>query len=224
MAAGGVDGVFDDGEAEAGAAVGSAAGAVDGVEAFEDAFLVFEGDAATGVLDFEDELLGVGGSAGADRDAAGLGEFDGVVDEVFEDEHEQSLVAAEGLRIVGEFDFDGHIFFGGGGGEEADGHFAGEGEIDAVDADHGAGVFGAREIEQVLHHHLQAQGVVVDDVDAAARSFLIFDASFLDGFDGSADGGEGVRSSWLALATKSVLICSVRTISVISRISSSVPR
>ncbi len=51
----GGDGVFDDGESEAGAAVGAAAGAVDGVEAFEDALLVFGWDAAAGVMDFDDK-------------------------------------------------------------------------------------------------------------------------------------------------------------------------
>jgi hypothetical protein len=190
VAAGGVDGVFDDGEAKAGAAVGAAAGAVDGVEAFEDAFLVFEGDAAAGVLDFQHEELGVGSLVGADGDAAGLGEFDGVVDEIFEHEHEEALVAAEGLGVLGQFNFDRDMLFGGHGGEEAHGHLAGEAEIDAVDADHGARVFGAREIKEILHHHLQPEGVIVDDVDAAACGFLILHAGFLDGFDGGADGGE----------------------------------
>ena len=60
-AAHGGDGVFDDGEAQAGAAVGAAAGTVDGVEAFEDSLLVFERDAAAGIGDFDDDGGGIVG-------------------------------------------------------------------------------------------------------------------------------------------------------------------
>ncbi len=149
MSAHGGYGVFDDGESESGAAVGTAAGAVDGVEAFEDSFLVFGWDSAAAVFDFQDEFLGIerlvrgfgivpsgvgmdSSDERADGDGSGGGEFDGVVDEVFEGEHEESFVAAEGFGVVAEFDAERDVFFSGAGGVEAADHFADPFEVDAV--------------------------------------------------------------------------------------------
>ncbi len=128
---------------------------------------------------------------GADGDGAGGGEFDRVVDEVFECEGEKAFVAAEGFGIFAEVDEETDMFFGGVGGVHAEGHFADLIDVDAIGTDDGAGIFGAGEVEEVLDHHLEAEGVVVDDFNAAAGGFGVFIAGFPDGFDGGADGGEG---------------------------------
>ena len=201
--------MFDDGETEAGAAVGAAAGAVDGVEALEDAFLVFFRDAAAGVGDFEDEFGGLGEGdgvgvsvavvafcravggldVGADGDGSAAGGLDGVVDEVFEGEGDEAFVAAEGLGVGGEIDVELDLFFLGVAGVHAGDHVGDLVEIEAVVLDDGAAVLGAGEVEEILDHELEAEGVVVDDVDAAASDFGIA-VAFLDGFDGGADGSE----------------------------------
>src|SRR3954464_10297812 len=73
--------VFDDREAEAGAAHFAAAAAVDAVEAFEDAGEVVLGDADAVVGDLDGDRLAVG--TGADVDAAAVGGvLAGVVDQV----------------------------------------------------------------------------------------------------------------------------------------------
>lgn len=109
-----LDEVFDDGEAEAGAAEGAVASGVDAVETLEDAGEVFGGDADAGVA--HDDDGGVAGAAEVEFDAAaGGGVGDGVVDEVVDDEAESFAVA-------------GHDEIGGfGGGDEGDVFLGGDG-------------------------------------------------------------------------------------------------
>src|SRR5687767_14930872 len=84
FAAVGLDDVFDDGEAEAGAALVAGAGAIDTVEAFEDAALRFGRNAGAIVGDGDGGALTIG--FGGDGDgAAGRAVFDAVVDEVVDD-------------------------------------------------------------------------------------------------------------------------------------------
>ncbi len=102
--------------------------AVDGVEAASKTrlVLVFDRDSDAGVLHFEDEVILIhepltvagrvvmGGRMGvldkrADGNAAVGGEFDGVVDEVFKCEREQTFIAAEDAGCV-EIDFEREFF------------------------------------------------------------------------------------------------------------------
>src|SRR5687767_9527237 len=84
FAAVGLDDVFDDGEAEAGAALVAGAGAIDAVETFEDAALRFGRNAGAVVGDGDGCTLRIG--FGGDSDgAAGRAVFDAVVDEVVDD-------------------------------------------------------------------------------------------------------------------------------------------
>ena len=108
--------VFDDGEAEAGAAHFPAAGAVDAVEAFEDSGEVFGGDAETVVGDFEEDVAVFGFGCGADF-AVVAGVFDGVVDEVGDGALEVVYVADDGRQARGSGHGELLAFAGGGGGE-----------------------------------------------------------------------------------------------------------
>ena len=47
----------------------------------------------------------------ADGDGSGAGEFDGIVDEIFEGEHEEAFVAAEGFGVVAEIDTERDAVF-----------------------------------------------------------------------------------------------------------------
>ena len=68
-------------------------------------------------------------------------------------------------------------------------------------------ILGPRKIQQILHHQLQPQHMIVDDVDAAAGGLVILDAGVFDGLDCARIDARGVRSSWEALVAKSVFIC-----------------
>ena len=52
-----VDGMFHDGEAQARAAVTAAARAIDRIKTFENAFLIFRGNAHAGVGNFDNEMF-----------------------------------------------------------------------------------------------------------------------------------------------------------------------
>ncbi len=112
FAAHGVDEAFADGEAQAGAFGAVAFGVSELEELVEDVFEVFGCDADAGVGD--DELEGAVGVAGrADADFAGLGEFDGVADQVAEDAGELDAVGAEGHVIGGGIDLEGQALLAG---------------------------------------------------------------------------------------------------------------
>ena len=84
LAAVGLDDVFDDGEAEAGAALVAGAGAIDAIEAFEDAALCFGWNARAVVGNGDGRAVGVH-FGGDGNGAAGRAVFDSVVDEVVDD-------------------------------------------------------------------------------------------------------------------------------------------
>ena len=123
--------------------------------------------------------------------ALGRGELDGVVEEVFEDEGQEAFVALEGVGVFGEFDAHLELFFGELGGVAAGEGIANELQVDAVGTNEAAGILDAGKVEEVLHHELQPQDMVVDYLDAATDSVEIVGAGVFDGFDGGADGGQG---------------------------------
>ncbi|OQB96627.1 MAG: hypothetical protein BWX86_00663 [Verrucomicrobia bacterium ADurb.Bin122] len=132
------------------------------------------GDADAGVADDEFEkarLAGGGGGAGAhfDGDAAGVGEFDGVVDEVREDLAQASGVAEHeggdgGIDGVGECE----AFGGGLAGEEFEGLLdaGGDFEGDALKGDP-AGLDGGK-VEDVVEHGQERLAGGADGADALA--------------------------------------------------------
>ncbi len=81
----GLDEVFDDGEAEAGAALLAGSGFVHPVEALEDAFEGIRRDAGAVIGNGDLDLAGIGGARADGDGAAGTAVFDGVVDEAGED-------------------------------------------------------------------------------------------------------------------------------------------
>ena len=105
----------DDGQAEAGAALGATENAV---EALEDALPVGFGHADAGVFDFDD---GVVGGDGAHGDAAAFGGvFDGVVDEVLEELGEEHRVAVDDQRLAGGLEAEVDVLLTGAGHEVAE--------------------------------------------------------------------------------------------------------
>ena len=212
--------VFDDGEAEAGAAVFAGAVLVDAVEAFEEAGEVFGGDAAAAVGDGEDGVAVFGFEAEGDGGGAGVAE--GVGEEVDEGLLEEVGVAAdgeggEGVGVGEELDagavgvvLDEGEGVGGEGVEADLGEVVGGGGLAALDGGEG---------EDVLDEVVEAAGLSGEDVVAVFAAGVV-EGDFGEGLDGGEDGGEGgldlvgdvgdevgaeglVLISWETLATKS---------------------
>ena len=161
--------VFDDAEAEAGAADGAAAGFVDPVEAFEEAGVVLRGDAGAVVLDFDHGvvalLVGFEGDGGF-----GVGVFDRILDEIEDGLLEERRVQHSGEAVFG-FDFEGQVPSLGGVFGEGDGVFEEGAHFATADAFGSVGTFDAGEGEEV-----------VDDVDHAFGLHEDAVAVFLHGF------------------------------------------
>ena len=174
-----------DGEAEAGAFVEGLAGDLD--EGFENGFEMFGGDADAGVGDAEAEDSGR--ASGGEADGTGLGELDGVAEEIEEDLAEAFFVGDDGIgqgRIGQEREFDG---LGAGAGSDHVGDALEEGE----EAEFGGGDFEFAGLDF---------GDVEDVVDDGEEVF----AALLD--DGGAlalfGGGGGVAAEELGVAEDGV--------------------
>ena len=183
----GLDEVFDDGEAEAGAAEGAVAGGVDAVETHEDAGEVLGGDADAGVAHGDDG--GVAGAAEVEFDAAAGGRVgDGIVDEVVDDKAQGFAVA--GHDEIGGFGGgdEGDVFLGGDGLES----FVGEGD-DGVEIDRHAleevgGGFEASEDEEIVDELVQA---IALGGDAGEETLAIGSGHAGVVEEGADDGGDG---------------------------------
>ena len=183
--------VFDDGEAEAGAAVFAGAVLVDAVEAFEEAGEVLGGDAAAAVGDGEDGVAVFGFEAEGDGGGAGVAE--GVGEEVDEGLLEEVGVAAdgeggEGVGVGEELDagavgvvLDEGEGVGGEGVEADLGEVVGGGGLAALDGGEG---------EDVLDEVVEAAGLSGEDVVAVFAAGVV-EGDFGEGLDGGEDGGEG---------------------------------
>lgn len=63
-----------------------------------------------------------------------------------------------------------------------------------------------RDDEEIVHQPFQPVGVPGDDIEEADRRFPVVQGAFLQGFDEPEDRRQGVRISWVTLATKSTRI------------------
>ena len=101
------DDLLADGQAEAGALGLVSERVADLLEALEDFGLVGRCDADTGVTDADDQIAALGMSC--EGDGAGIGEFDGVGDEIDDDLNEAVLIASDlrqgGLNVADELEF-----------------------------------------------------------------------------------------------------------------------
>src|SRR5262245_26129073 len=88
-----------DGEAEAGAAFGLGAGAVDLMKLLEDALLLFDGNAWSSIRHPHGKMAVH--PRGADPHLTGIGELDGIADEVQQDLGETLLVADANRKLLG---------------------------------------------------------------------------------------------------------------------------
>ena len=186
----GLDDVFDDGEAESGAALFAGAGFVDAEEAFEDALAGVFGDAGSVVGDVDGDVAVVGVGGGVDADvAAGFAVFDSVVDEVLDD-----LVDSVGVCPDLGFGLD----FGG----EGDGAGLGAvlevvedsldegGELDLGVVHGDLAGFELGEGEEVFDEEGEAVAVFLDFLEESFLVLGVGGVSVEQGFDASFDHGE----------------------------------
>src|SRR5207244_2013313 len=105
-----LDDVLGDRQAEARAALNPRGRAVGLVELLEDPGLVGRGDAGPGVTHRDGERAV--DSGGSDRHFTGIGELDGVADQVEQDLRDAAFVAAAGWQISWNVDLHRELLFG----------------------------------------------------------------------------------------------------------------
>lgn len=140
-----------DGEAKAGAAVGSSRACVGLGEGLEDCFLKLRRDAAARVRDGEDNLFEIGVEVDRSEDFSGFRKFDGVADEIEEDLSEAGAVGPDLVRAVGSYFLDEAEGFGACGGFlQIDCLGEQLGEIHGCFVEFHAPAFDFAEVEQVV--------------------------------------------------------------------------
>jgi hypothetical protein len=181
--------VFDDGEAESGAAGFAGAGFIEAIEPFEDALQGIGREAGAVVLDLDVDGLGVG-FGGGDGDVSGLAAvLDGVVDQV-----EEHLLKPVGIgsdaELRGDVVLQGDGAFTGADFEVGDDPVDDGLELDGFDIHDDLTGLEAGDGEEIFDEVGEAVGVSLDRLEEAGGGGGVFDGAMEEGFGVALDHGE----------------------------------
>ena len=178
--------VFDDGQAESGAAHFAGTGAVDAVEALEDSRQILLGDAQSVVGDFNDHMTDLDFRQHADT-AIFARVLDGVVDEIGNRALEIVGVADDRWQLVGSGDGELLAFAGGGGGEQV-GRLANDGrQVDALQPWKARLAFQTRKLQQIVDEIAQLDRMLLYGVQKLRADDRVFDRPIPERLDEAPD-------------------------------------